>query len=141
MISSNNKYTSDYDNISNCWSKIIAAKGIDFFVDTFYASLFKHHPEIRSLFPDNLKRQKTSLLSMLNSVVNGSDYIESLNTELTELGKRHDSAGVTKEMYGYFIDTIVEAANLSSDFSFNEKELEAWKKALHKVSDIMLRAY
>lgn len=141
MSTPDNKSISDSENIANCWVKIKSAKGTDFFVDTFYKILFKHHPDVRPLFPDDLKTQKTSLLSMLNSVVSGIEFIDNLESNLTELGEIHKHVGITKEMYNYFIAAIVTAANLSSDFSFTDEELESWESAFRKISDIMLKTY
>ncbi len=129
------------NNVANCWAKIQSAKGSDFFVDTFYRLLFKHYPETRPLFPEDLKVQKTSLLSMIHSVVNGIDFINELNKELTDLGKRHKEAGITKEMYDHFILAIVTAANLSSDYSFTDDEVKAWESAFKKIAEIMLNSY
>lgn len=141
MAGIENKDTIDSDSVASCWAKIKSAKGTDVFVDSFYKILFKHHPEIRPLFPEDLTTQKTSLLSMLNSVVSGIGFIDELNNDLMDLGRVHKNIGITKEMFDYFIAAIVAAANLSSDFSFTDKELVAWENAFRKISDIMLKTY
>lgn len=131
----------DSESVASCWSKIKATKGTDFFVGSFYRLLFEHHPEIRALFPDNMETQKTSLLSMLNSAINGIEYIDDLKKELIDLGNKHKDIGIKKEMYENFIASIITAANLSSDFSLTDRELTAWENTFRKISDIMLKAY
>lgn len=129
------------EHVANCWAKITGARGSDFFVDTFYRLLFKHYPQSRSLFPADLNTQKTSLLSMIHNIVNGIDYLDELNDTLIQLGKRHKQAGVTKDMFNYFIIAFVTSANLSSNYSFTDEELNAWECAFRKISEIMLSSY
>ena len=131
----------DIESIKSCWSKIKTTKGTDFFVDHFYQHMFEHHPDTQALFPCDLTQQKTLLLSTLDNVINGVEYIEELGEELLKLGKHHKNLGIKKEMYNDFISTIVIAANYSSDYSLNEKELTAWEYAFRKISDVMLKAY
>lgn len=139
----NNQGMNDIDNesLKNCWTKIKSAKGVDFFIDHFYQLLFEHHPEIRPLFPENSKKQKSSLLTMLDNVINGIEYIDELEKELMDLGKHHKNIGIKKEMFDAFITTIVEAANSSSDYKLTNKELIAWESAFREISNTILKAY
>jgi len=129
------------DSVKTCWSKIKAEKGADAFIDDFYHFMFKHHPEIRHLFPEALLDQKTSLIATLDNVINGIDYIEALEQELIALGHRHKNIGIEKEMFDIFITTIVESANNASNSTLTEKELIAWEEAFQKISNVMLKAY
>jgi len=131
----------EIESIKSCWSKIKNTKGTDFFIEYFYLHMFEHHPETQALFPDDLKRQKTTLLSTLDNVINGVEYIDEIEEELLKLGKHHKNLGIKEEMFNDFISTIVVAANLSSDFSLNDEELAAWENAFRKISNIMLKAY
>lgn len=131
----------DSESVKNCWAKIKSAKGVDFFVDNFYRLMFEHHPDYRSLFPENLKEQKSSLLATLDNVINGIEYIDELEDELIALGQRHKEICIKKEMFDAFISTIVATANVASDFSLTDKELVAWEDAFSQVSNIMLKAY
>ena len=131
----------EIESIKSCWSKIKNAKGTDFFIEHFYQHMFEHHPDTQALFSDDLAQQKTSLLSMLDNVINGIEYIEDLEKELLNLGKHHKNLNIKKEMFNAFISTIVVAANHSSDYSLNEKELIAWESAFSKISNLMLEAY
>jgi len=127
--------------IKSCWSKIKNEKGTDFFINHFYQHMFEHHPDTQALFPDDMAQQKKSLLSMLDNVINGIEYIEDLKKELLNLGKHHKNRGIKKEMFDTFISTIVVAANYSTNSSLTDNELAAWKNAFRKISDVMLEAY
>lgn len=131
----------DSESVKNCWSKIKSDNGTDLFVDNFYQLMFEHHPELRKYFPDELKNQKIKLLTTLDNVINGIEYINDLEDELVALGQRHKNIGITKDMYEIFISSIIDTAKMSSDNSLTDKELAAWTDAFTKVSNIMLKAY
>lgn len=141
MNNNSSKLSVDSNRVKSCWAKIKSAKGADIFIDNFYQFMFDHHPEIHRLFPEDLSAQKISLLATLDNVINGIDYIEELENELMQLGKHHQNVKVEKEMYEIFIKTIVESANIASDFRLTDKELFAWEDAFRKISKIMLKAY
>jgi nitric oxide dioxygenase len=129
------------DAVKDCWLKIKSAEGSDYFVSTFYRHLFEQHPEIQHLFPEDLGQQKTKLLSTLDNVINGIEYIDELESILIELGETHKSLGINKEMYEVFLIAVVKAAEESSDFRITKKELTAWEDAFREISNIMLKAY
>ena len=131
----------DSGSVKNCWLKIKTAKGVDFFIDNFYRLMFEQHPDVHNLFPKNLNEQKTKLLTTLDNVINGIDYIDDLKPILTELGQHHKNIDITKEMYDVFISLIVETANISSDYRLTTKERADWKNAFSEISNIMLEAY
>lgn len=141
MTENTNQTSIDAEKVKSCWLKIKSAKGTDFFVNDFYRLLFKRHPEVQRLFPDDLIKQKSKLLNMLDNVINGIEYIDELEDVLIELGKHHKDIGITEETYATFITTVIEAANTSSAYQLSKDELDAWEDAFRKVSNIMLKAY
>jgi len=138
---SNAKVVLDSESVKNCWLKIKSGNGTDFFVNEFYKHLFNQHPEIQQLFPDDLTKQKSKLLNMLDNVINGIEYIDELESVLLELGQHHKDIGVTKEMFDTFLSAVVEAANSSSSYRLTEKESEAWKIAFQEISNVLLKVY
>lgn len=136
-----NQSVFDSQNIKSCWSKIKSTKGTEFFITHFYQILFEQHPEIKHLFPDDLTKLELKLINTLDNVINGFEYINELDEELFKLGQLHKNINIEKENYEIFITTIVEAANVSSNYQLSEKELESWEHAFRKVSNIMLKAY
>lgn len=136
-----NKMIIDSDSVKNCWLKIKSAKGVDFFIDDFYRLMFEQRPDVHALFPKNINEQKTKLLTTLDNVINGIDYIDDLKPTLTELGRFHKNIDIKKEMYDIFISIIVETANTSADYKLTSEELDAWEGAFREISNIMLEAY
>ena len=136
-----NRVIIDSDSVKNCWLKIKSAKGVDFFIDNFYQVMFEHHPDVHALFSEDTSEQKTKLLTTLDNVINGIDYIEELEPTLIELGLYHKDININEEMYDAFISIIVETANTSSDHRLTAKELTDWENAFREISNIMLKAY
>lgn len=131
----------DYQNVKSCWAKIRAEKGSNQLVENFYQILFSRHPELRNLFPSDIERQKRKLLSSLDNVINGIEYIDAIKNELMDLGRHHKNIGITKEMFDTFIITILDAADYASNSSLTHDERTAWKNSFREISDIMLEAY
>ena len=131
----------DSNSVKNCWSKIKHAKGAVFFVDQFYIHMFDEFPETKALFSNDSELQKTKLLTTLDNVINGIEYIDELKEELFKLGQLHRSLNIKPEMFDHFLSTIVVTAKLSSNSSITDKELMAWENAFRLISDIMLDAY
>lgn len=141
MIENINQTAVDSNMVKNCWLKIKSTKGTDFFVNDFYRLLFKQLPEVQRLFPDDLVKQKSKLLNMLDNVINGIEYIEELEDILIELGQRHKDIGINEEMYATFITCVTQTANTSSAYQLSKEELNAWEDAFREVLNIMLKAY
>jgi len=109
----------DIEIVKNCWVKIKSAKGAESFVNNFYQSFFKEHPEIRSLFPDDIGALKIKLLFTLDNIINWLESIETLENELIIIGKRHKALGVKKEMYDFFYKIYSNKRKLINEFYFN----------------------
>ncbi|MDH5395288.1 MAG: globin domain-containing protein [Gammaproteobacteria bacterium] len=129
------------EHLKKCWIKIDKAKGTDAFVEIFFRQLFNDYPETRQLFSGDLDRQKSNLLTTLDNVINGFEYINIIEKEFIQLGDYHKKIGITAEMFNAFNSTILSAANEASDFSLTEDESSAWKSAFEQISNIMLKNY
>ncbi len=129
------------ENVKFCWQKVKQELGSDYFVDQFYENLFGQFPETRAAFSDNMALQKSKLLTMLDNVINGIEFIDQLEDELVNLGQLHLDKNISAEMYDIFVQNITETASKAANHSLSNDELEDWQNAFRLVSDIMLRAY
>ena len=57
--------------------------------DVFYDRLFEIAPDVRPLFPNDLKEQKKKLVAMLATAVTNLHQIETIAPAVADLGKRH----------------------------------------------------
>lgn len=129
------------ENVKTCWNKIKQARGSDYFVDKFYQALFEQYPETRDLFPESMKAQNIALISMLDNVINGIEYLDQLTENLAQLGSRHQNMGITTDMYDVLTKIIVATAQDASDESLTEEEVKDWEYAFKNISTEMIKGY
>lgn len=101
------------------------------FPATFYEKLFARHPEVKPLFfrssPD---AQQKMFLQKLMMLVDALDDAPRLRVELRGVAHSHQKYGVTKEMYAFVGEALVEALNASVQGGLSEQQrrtlAEAW---------------
>ena len=67
--------------------------------DLFYDRLFTVAPEVRPLFPEDLKQQKKKLIAMLATAVTNLHQVNAIVPAVQDLGRRHAGYGVTAKHY------------------------------------------
>ena len=63
--------------------------------DLFYDRLFEIAPEVRPMFPQDLKEQKVKLMAMLGTAVGSLHKLDTILSAVKALGERHKGYGVT----------------------------------------------
>jgi hemoglobin-like flavoprotein len=63
--------------------------------DLFYARLFEIAPQLRNLFPADLREQKQKLMRMIGIAVGGLSNLDEIVPAVKALGARHSGNGVT----------------------------------------------
>lgn len=67
--------------------------------DLFYDRLFAIAPDVRSMFPADLREQKKKLIAMLATAVTNLHQVDTILPAVQSLGKRHVAYGVTAQHY------------------------------------------
>ena len=75
------------------FAKVLPIK--DTAADLFYDRLFELAPQLRPMFPKNLKEQKAKLMAMIAAAVGGLHDLNKLVPHVKALGARHAGYGVT----------------------------------------------
>ena len=65
----------------------------------FYHRLFELAPDVRALFPEDMREQRRNLMQMLNVTVNGLSNLDRLVPMVEALGRRHVNYGVQQPHY------------------------------------------
>src|SRR5215472_14479371 len=78
-------------------------------MDEFYARLFAAAPSVRTLFPRDLKTQKTMLLSALVLLRKSLRNLEAIAPTLHRLGARHVAYGARPEHYPVVGEVLIAA--------------------------------
>ncbi len=107
-------------------------------VNRFYTMLFANHPEVRSMFPDDMAEQKRKLLASLVFVVQGLRSPQKLEKPLKDMGVRHAEFGTQPEQYPVVRDTLVAVMSEMKVDGWNTQVERDWFEAIDLVSSIML---
>lgn len=108
------------------------------FASAFYGMLFNEHPELRRLFPADMKTQQKKLSDTLAWIVQSFDRQDELRTAIRELGHRHERYGALPEHYPLVIDLLVKAMAETAGPAWSREADADWRLALARLSDLML---
>jgi len=108
-------------------------------VNLFYEKLFVDHPEVRSLFPDDMAGQKRHLLTALALIVKNIDNFAALEGPLMKMGARHLDYGTKPEHYPVVASTLLSVmAELAGPIWTPQLEAD-WTAALNGIAEVMLK--
>ena len=110
-------------------------------VGRFFDRLFEQHPELRSLFPDDLADLRPKVLATITMVMQHLAEPAALKLPLQDLGRRHEDFGAVGEHYPIFRDTFISALSEMIGTAWTADHHEAWSSALDLVSEVMLSGY
>ncbi|MDO8878337.1 MAG: globin family protein [Pseudolabrys sp.] len=124
--------------VQESFKKVVPIAGTA--ADLFYGRLFEIAPEVRPLFPEDLKEQKKKLIAMLATAVTNLHQVEKIMTVVQDLGRRHVAYGVTAKQYepvGAALLWTLEQG-LGDDFTLPVKA--AWTETYLTLAGVMQNA-
>ena len=113
--------------------------------DLFYRRLFEVAPHYRSLFPDDMGRQKRKLLAMMKFVVASLDWTaddwredvapeQDLALILLALGRRHHELyAIPDEAYPVVGEVLLWTLDQGLGQAFTPSVRDAWSKLYHVI--------
>ncbi len=105
--------------------------------ETFYGRLFEIAPEVRSLFPDDIKPQGRKLMTMLATVVDKLDQLDSLIPAVQDLGRRHTEYGTQPQHYDVVGEALLWTLEQGLGEAFTPEAKEAWTRAYTTLAGVM----
>lgn len=105
--------------------------------DLFYDRLFEIAPDVRPMFPDDLKEQKKKLIMMLATAVNNLHQVETILPAVTDLGRRHVSYGVTAQHYAPVGAALLWTLEQGLGADFTPPVKDAWTQAYTTLAGVM----
>ena len=108
--------------------------------DLFYDRLFAIAPEVRPLFPEDIKPQKTKLMQMLATAVNNLHQVERIVPAVQDLGRRHVGYGVTDAHYEPVGAALLWTLEQGLGPAFTPATREAWTAAYVTLASVMKAA-
>jgi hemoglobin-like flavoprotein len=108
--------------------------------DLFYDRLFQIAPEVRPLFPIDLRTQKQKLMSMLTTAVTNLHQVEKIVPAVQDLGRRHARYGVKDAHYKPVGEALIWTLEKGLGSAFTQPVREAWLAAYSTLSGVMAEA-
>jgi hemoglobin-like flavoprotein len=105
--------------------------------DLFYDRLFTIAPELRHMFPGDLKEQKKKLISILAVAVNNLHRFEQIRPAVEDLGRRHVAYGVTDEHYKPVGQALLWTLEQGLGDAFTPELKAAWTRTYLTIADTM----
>lgn len=105
--------------------------------DMFYARLFEIAPELRPLFPEDMREQKSKLMRMLSVAVRNLHQLDAVLPAVKELGARHVAYGVTDAQYAPVGAALLHTLALGLGDAWTPQMEEAWTATYMAVAGVM----
>lgn len=108
--------------------------------DIFYDRLFTIAPEVKPLFPADMKEQKKKLIAMLATAVNNLHQVNVIVPAVQELGRRHAGYGVTAKHYEPVGAALLWTLERGLGPAFAPPVKAAWTEAYMTLAGVMQQA-
>lgn len=105
---------------------------------TFYARLFETHPEVRPMFPADIRPQARKLVQMLAMIVNGLHRLPAIQGDVEGLARRHKNYGVADAHYPIVGETLIWTLEYHLGDAFTPEVKSAWLAAFTSLADLMI---
>jgi len=105
----------------------------------FYDALFRHAPQLRSMFRDDLTGQGMKFMTTLDVIVQKLDHEEQIADQYSGLGKAHATMRVHAADFAPMEEALIETMRNALGDEFTSELEHAWRKAYAVVSSNMIR--
>ena len=104
------------------------------------AACSRSRPQVRPLFPADLKEQKRKLMAMLGTAVTNLHQVEKIVPAVQDLGRRHAGYGVTAEHYKPVGEALIWTLRQGLGDGFTPALEGAWVEAYTTLAGVMTAA-
>jgi NAD(P)H-flavin reductase/hemoglobin-like flavoprotein len=109
-------------------------------MEYFFARLFVHYPEMRSMFPHAMRDHMERVFASLDRIVWTVDSPDSLAAYLADLGRRHRKFGVKDRHYEPFLTALADTVRHFTGHYWSDAMQAAWEALLGRATKVMLAA-
>lgn len=105
----------------------------------FYRRLFDSAPELKTLFPDDIRPQKQKLIALLVRCIGRVHDLEAIAPTIRALGKRHAGYGARREHYKVVEEALLWALSEALGVAFTPDVRSAWTR-MYQVLAVHMQA-
>jgi hemoglobin-like flavoprotein len=124
--------------VQESFKKVVPIAGTA--ADLFYGRLFEIAPDVRPLFPQDLKEQKKKLIGMLATAVTNLHQVDKIMTAVQDLGRRHVAYGVTAKHYEPVGAALLWTLEKGLGGDFTPQVKVAWTETYMTLASVMQNA-
>jgi hemoglobin-like flavoprotein len=124
--------------VQESFKKVVPIAGTA--ADLFYGRLFEIAPEVRPLFPEDLREQKKKLIGMLATAVTNLHQVDKIMTAVQDLGRRHVAYGVTDKQYEPVGAALLWTLEKGLGDEFTPPLKAAWTETYMTLAGVMQNA-
>jgi hemoglobin-like flavoprotein len=124
--------------VQESFKKVVPIAGTA--ADLFYGRLFEIAPDVRPLFPQDLKEQKKKLIGMLATAVTNLHQVDKIMTAVQDLGRRHVGYGVTVKHYEPVGAALLWTLEKGLGDDFTPPVKAAWTETYLTLASVMQNA-
>lgn len=121
-------------------SYVEVAKISDTASELFYSKLFELRPDLRSLFKNDIEKQRKMLMQTLTVAVHSLNELDKLIPVLQDLGRRHTTYRVKDEHYDTVGEALIWTLGQGLGKTFTNEVKEAWTSVYLTIAKIMKEA-
>ncbi|MCU0447869.1 MAG: globin domain-containing protein [Microscillaceae bacterium] len=122
--------------IRNSWGKVITHP--EEAGEVFYQHFFYLHPELKYLFPTDLKAQSHKLIAAVTILVTKMDKAEHIREDVHKLAQRHKQYGVKPAYFAAFGEAFLYTLAQVLVAVWSEPLKNAWQSAYTMISEAMM---
>ena len=124
--------------VQTSFKKVVPIAGTA--ADLFYGRLFEIAPEVRPMFPQDMKEQKVKLMAMLGTAVTNLHKLDEILPAVKALGERHKGYGVTAAQYAPVGAALLWTLEQGLGPDFTPEVKEAWTETYTALAGLMTSA-
>ena len=124
--------------VQDSFKKVVPIAGAA--ADLFYGRLFEIAPEVRPLFPEDLREQKKKLIGMLATAVTNLHQVDKILPAVEDLGRRHVHYGVAAKHYEAVGAALLWTLEKGLGDDFTPPVKAAWTETYMTLAGVMQNA-
>lgn len=107
-------------------------------VTVFYKHLFEIDPALRGMFKDDIESQGGKLMAMLVTIITSYDRLDSVQTEMQELGELHVDFSVKPEQFEPVGEALIRTFEERLGDKFTSEVKEIWGRVYDRISEMTI---
>ncbi|MCA8881693.1 MAG: globin [Rhodobacteraceae bacterium] len=100
----------------------------------FYEALFRHAPQYREMFREDLEGQGMRFMSTLGVIVDNLGQPEAVEARFADLGVSHAALGITRAHFPPMEEALIDTLRNELGAGMTEETEAAWRAAYEEVA-------